>query len=129
MAKIMIIDDDVELTEMMTVALKLAGHQIDSLHATQDAIRHLLASIPDLIILDVMFPEDPSAGMSLAIEIRRNARLKNVPILMLTGVNQRVPLNFSERDIDPNWLPVQQFMEKPVDPAKLVPIVKKALGG
>lgn len=128
MAKIMLIDDDVELTDMLAGVLKKAGHQVDSLNTIQDAINLLLASVPDLIILDVMFPEDPSAGMSLAIDIRRQARLKKVPILMLTSVNQHVPLSFSERDIDPEWLPVQQFLEKPVDPTRLLQVVKKCLG-
>jgi hypothetical protein len=38
---------------------------------------------------------------------------------MLTAVNQQFPLGFSNKDIDPNWLPVTDFVEKPVDFAVL----------
>jgi DNA-binding response OmpR family regulator len=41
--------------------------------------------------------------------------LKDVPILMLTAVNTRFPLGFSAKDIDEAWLPVTDFLEKPVD--------------
>jgi CheY-like chemotaxis protein len=41
--------------------------------------------------------------------------LKDVPILMLTAVNTRFPLGFSSQDIDEDWLPVTDFLEKPVD--------------
>jgi len=36
-------------------------------------------------------------------------------VLMLTAVNQHFPLGFSDKDIDPEWLPVVEFMEKPVE--------------
>ena len=38
-----------------------------------------------------------------------------VPILMLTAVNQQFPLGFSNKDIDSVWLPVAEFVEKPID--------------
>jgi len=44
-----------------------------------------------------------------------NERLKDVPVLMVTAVNSRYPLGFSARDIDDQWLPVTDFLEKPID--------------
>ena len=69
--------------------------------------------LPDAVVLDVMFPENPTAGFDLARTIRRT--YKDLPILMLTAVNQQFPLGFSNRDIDKRWLPVAEFVEKPVD--------------
>ena len=68
---------------------------------------------PDAVILDVMFPENPSAGFEVARALRK--RSENVPILMLTAVNQQFPLGFSNKDIDQTWLPVTIFLEKPVE--------------
>ena len=66
--------------------------------------------------LDVMFPEDSSAGFELARAMRHfTEKLKNIPILMLTAVNAKFSLGFGSRDIDENWLPVSEFLEKPVD--------------
>ena len=57
-----------------------------------------------------------SAGFELARTIRHeNDELKHMPILMLTAVNVKFPLGFSSRDIDDTWLPVAEFVEKPVD--------------
>ena len=70
---------------------------------------------PDLVVLDVMFPENACAGFELARHIQHhNEELKGIPILMLTAVNTKFPLGFSSRDIDKDWLPVTDFLEKPV---------------
>ena len=83
---------------------------------TSSAVKSMEEKTPDLILLDVMFPENSSAGFELARSIREyEGELKNVPILMLTAVNQKFPLGFSATDIDEQWLPVQMFLEKPVD--------------
>ncbi len=127
MAKITMIDDDVELTETVTGMLEKAGHKTSVLNTTKDAIQKLKSSVPDLLVLDVMFPDDPSAGMSLAIEIRKHDALKRIPIIMMTSVNQHVPLEISERDIDADWLPIQHFVEKPFPPGDLLRLVEKCL--
>ena len=44
-----------------------------------------------------------------------NEKLKDTPILMLTAVNAKFPLGFSSADIDERWLPVSDFLEKPID--------------
>ena len=74
-----------------------------------------------------MFPEDPGAGFQLARELRRHH--PDLPILMLTAVNQQFPLGFSTRDIDRKWLPVTDFVEKPVDFAVLREKLTRLVGG
>ena len=73
-----------------------------------------------------MFPENPSAGFELARAIRR--KFDPIPTLMLTAVNQQFPLGFSNKDIDPTWLPITDFVEKPVDFGVLCEKVAKLLG-
>ena len=76
----------------------------------------MIEECPDLVILDVMFPESDTAGFTFARAMRHfNEKLKDIPILMLTAVNTKFPLGFSSIDIDNNWLPVNDFLEKPVD--------------
>ena len=55
----------------------------------------------------------PACGMAQAMH--DDEQLKDIPILMLTAVNATYPLGFSSRDIDQTWLPVADFLEKPVD--------------
>lgn len=116
MAYLLIIDDDEDFANAAAVALRDAGHEIEIELETGNAIKRMEGKMPDLVILDVMFPEDSSAGFELARSIRHyNDNLKDVPILMLTAVNEKFPLGFSSRDIDDNWLPVSDFLEKPID--------------
>jgi hypothetical protein len=55
-------------------------------------------------------------------------QLKMIPILMLTAINTKFPLGFGPKDIDDDWLPVTEFLEKPVDFDVLVNKVSKLLG-
>jgi len=116
MDHVLIIDDDEDFAMATGVALRSSGYEVSICLEAQQAVAVALEHAPDLIVLDVMFPEDPSAGFSLARELRRASdRLKQVPILMLTAVNSRFPLGFNRRDIDGEWLPVTDLAEKPMD--------------
>ena len=83
----------------------------------EKAIDRIQERRPDAIVLDVMFPENDTAGFELARAIRR--MFGELPILLLTAVNQSFPLGFSSTDLDPTWLPAVAFLEKPVDFALL----------
>ena len=116
MAHLMIVDDDEDFATAVATALSDAGHDVDICLEVKGAIQKMGESRPELIILDVMFPDNRAAGFELARAIRQTrGELKNVSILMLTAVNEKFPLGFGSRDIDDEWLPVSAFLEKPVD--------------
>ena len=116
MAYLMIVDDDEDFASAASTVLRNAGHEVQIELDTDSAAKSMEKRQPDLVILDVMFPEDASAGFELARTMRHyNEKLKGIPILMLTAVNAKFPLGFGSRDIDDNWLPVSDFLEKPVD--------------
>ena len=116
MACIMIVDDDEDFASATAKVLRQAGHEVRIELDTNAAAKSMEANRPDLVILDVMFPENSSAGFELARIMRHhNEKLRGIPILMLTAVNAKFPLGFGPRDIDNVWLPVKDFVEKPVD--------------
>ena len=127
MARIAIVDDDIELADNTAMQLRRQQHEVFTLYTTEGAARKIAEDKPDLVILDVMFPDNPVAGFDLAREIRRAAAIKDLPILMLTGINQEFPMDFSGKDIDPNWLPIQDFIEKPAKVATLLRKVNRLL--
>lgn len=128
MANILIVDDDPDFTDAASTVLRHAGHTVEVLAETEAVVERLKEQPPDLLILDVMFPEHSSAGFDLAREIRRDQALRRIPILMLTAVNTRFPLGFGPEDIDEEWLPVQDFLEKPVDFDLLLERIARLLG-
>ena len=116
MAYVLIVDDDEDFAAAAAAVLKRAGHEVRVELDPDAALAAMDERTPDLAILDVMFPEDSSAGFELARAMRMNhPGLKGVPILMLTAVNTEFPLGFGPQDIDQEWLPVSDFLEKPVD--------------
>jgi len=129
MAYLMVVDDDKDLANAVAIALRGSGHEVDIHLDTQSPLPAMEQRRPDLVILDVMFPENSSAGLELARLIRRHSEeeVKGIPILMLTAVNAEFPMGFSPRDIDDEWLPVTDFIEKPVDFAVLLQKISELL--
>ena len=116
MPYILIVDDDVDFAAAVTRILGDAGYEVATETDTGDALERIRRRRPDLLILDVIFPEDSSAGFALARTLQRESdTLGSIPVLLLTAINATFPLGFSSRDIDELWLPVSDFLEKPVD--------------
>lgn len=120
MTRIVLVDDDKEFAEDIAGILHERGYEVTTLDDTADALRHVTADKPDLLILDVMFPDNPMAGLELARRVRRSTKTRDLPIILLTGVNQEMSAALSTDSIDPDWMPVQDFVEKPVNGEVLV---------
>jgi CheY-like chemotaxis protein len=116
MPYLLIVDDDEDFASTMATVLRNEGYEVQIELDIDSAVISMESKPPDLAILDVMFPEDASAGFELARLMRHEKeQLKNIPILMLTAINTKFPLGFGSKDIDEDWMPVTEFLEKPVD--------------
>ena len=130
MAYLLIVDDDEDFATAASRILRSAGHEISIAPDPDSAVQSMESRLPDLAILDVMFPQDISAGFELARRMQRDhEKLKNVPILMLTAISQKFPLGFGADDIDGDSLPVADFLTKPIDFKVLVNRVSALLAG
>ena len=128
MSYLLMVDDDEDFASAVATVLRGGGHDVRIELDLSAALRSMTARRPDLVLLDVMFPEDSTGGFELARRMRlSHDALKEVPILMLTAVNTRFPLGFSSKDIDEDWLPVTDFLEKPIDLDVLAERVKAML--
>lgn len=110
---VLVVDDDIDIAEATAKALKVDGYEVSVFHDVQSAFNSFKNRRPDLVILDVMFPDNSTGGFELARKIAKEAR--EVPILMLTAVNAHFQIDFGTGDIDEDWMPVADFMEKPVN--------------
>jgi len=127
MAYLLIIDDDEDFADAVATACRADGHEVTVENDAAQAEARCAERRPDAVVLDVMFPENPSAGFEVARTLRK--KFGEVPILMLTAVNQEFPLGFSNKDIDANWLPVTSFMEKPISFQVLTSTINELVRG
>ena len=127
MPKILIIDDDVDIVDAIKMVLEANDYQVAAYYDMENVVDRVKSEKPDLLILDVMFPENPSGGFEMARTIHEHEAFKNLPVMILSAINEKFKLGFSGADIDPEFMPVDQFLEKPVDTDDLVKKIKQIL--
>jgi CheY-like chemotaxis protein len=120
--KVYVIDDEPSIVETVTMVLESKGYEVASQNDAQNVVDHVVDFGADLVIVDVMLPEDDSAGFKMARDLNGDERTRELPVIMLSAVNESglFPGKFSNKDIDDSWLPVSEFVEKPVKPALLI---------
>lgn len=121
MAKILIVDDDPDITFTTSLFLKKAQHEVLTASNRADGMQAIEEGNPDLIILDVMM-EQADDGIAMAQELRRQGC--ETPILMLTSVGRVTGFKYDE---DQDLVPVNAFFEKPIQPDLLIGKVNELL--
>ncbi len=125
MAKILVVDDDVQWTDSVKDLLEHKGHTTVTAHNGVDGVAMALSERPDLILLDVMMVTD-SEGFEVARKLHEDESTRGIPIILITGIRRAKNLPFGfEPDAD--WLPVKAVLEKPVKPEALFKAVAEIL--
>lgn len=125
------VDDDTYLVQVVQWVFEAEGYEFHSAPCAKDALETVDELAPDLIILDVMM-EDVVAGFRVLNALRnspdkaRNDRYSRVPVLMFTSIQQRTKMKFSQ-DAATALLPIDAFLEKPVQPKALLEKVAELL--
>ena len=86
MNKILVIDDDLAINELIKVNLQLCGFTVIQAFDGVKGFALCKQELPSLVILDVMMPEVD--GFTVAQRIRKNEQTKDIPILMLTALSE-----------------------------------------
>ncbi len=129
--KILIIDDDPDIVEAMRMPLEANSYNVITASSGKEGLQRAKEVLPDLIILDVMMETD-TEGFHVAYELRSeepDAEYKNcrkIPILMITAISQKKGMSFSPEK-DDTFLPVDRFIEKPIQPKDLLEKVAELL--
>jgi DNA-binding response OmpR family regulator len=122
---ILIIDDDMDIRESVKTILETKQYKVITAVNGTEGLSKAKSEKPDLLILDVMM-DSANEGFNVSYEIRKDEELKNTPILMLTSVNEKTDFKF-DPEKDGEFLPVDCFFEKPVNPSELLRKVDELL--
>ena len=117
------------MREAMRMVLEEAGYECVHALSGSRALEMLPREKPDLMVLDVMM-DDMTEGFHVAYKIRKPEvglePFAHLPIIMLTAISQRTGMKF-DRTTDGEYLPVDEFLEKPVQPSVLIEKVRTLL--
>ena len=122
---ILVIDDDIDLVEIIRVTLENQGYRVIDAQTGDRGLALAVQQKPDLILLDVMMGK-VDEGFQVAYQLRSNEITAEIPILMLTAVTDQTGFDFDPKR-DKDFLPVNEFLEKPIGPRALLDMVRKHL--
>lgn len=126
MPKILVIEDDPDMLAALRMPLEASGYEMIAAATGEEGLQKVEEVEPDLIILDVMM-ETTTAGFQVSLQIRspdpesEYAAYRHIPILMLTAIHTTTSLRFGP---DEAYLPVDDFVDKPIDPDVLLEKVR-----
>ena len=123
-AKILLIDDDIDIIEATTTVLESKDYQVISASEGEEGLRRARQENPDLIILDVIMPVKD--GFTVAEQLKKDPALAGIPVVMLTGYSSKGGESSIPRSRG-YTLEAEDYLEKPVTPQDLLAAVEKAL--
>ncbi len=132
-ARILVVDDDPDIVESLRLILESQSYEVLSAASAEEAFEKIQAHRPDLVLLDIMMPEG-TEGFQLVWRVRNELPedVADVPIIIVTAIHNYTDLRFYPEQSDGTYgpgeyLPVQGFIDKPVEPAELLAKVGQAL--
>jgi DNA-binding response OmpR family regulator len=118
-AKILLVDDDPDILEAMSVVLTTHDYTVVTARDGQEGLAKLRSEKPDLMILDLMMPRMDGFAVCEELLDPRWAKLSNIPIIILTSVREDAGRRRYELGTGLQ-LRVSDYMEKPIDPPTLL---------
>ena len=113
--RLLMIDDDPDFVSGIRSILEGADYKVDVAFNPKDGFRALEADPPDLLLLDIMMGRG-AEGVMLARKIGKDPVLREVPILIITGIREQIAFLFPGEPVHPRFVPTDEIIEKPVDP-------------
>lgn len=117
MAKILVVDDEPDVVEMIKVALEGASHQVVVAYNGQEGVDKARSQKPDAIIMDIMMPVKD--GFVACKELKGDPSCRDIPILVLTGVSEHFAHTRYAKSMGLE-LDAEDYIDKPIDPKALL---------
>lgn len=119
MSVIYIVEDDSNIREIETIALKNSGYQVQAFETAKEFYRKVEDRVPDLVLLDVMLPDE--SGYDIVKKIRKTPTTKKLPVIMVTAKTQEIDMI---KGLDDG---ADDYIKKPFSIMELISRVKALL--
>ncbi len=117
--KIMMIDDDPDFVAGIKSILEKADYSVNVAYNPKDGFQALQTEHYDLLLLDIMMGRG-AEGIALARKIRKDPKLKEMPVLIITGLREQIAFLFPGQSVHPHFVETDELVEKPVEPKLLL---------
>jgi two-component system alkaline phosphatase synthesis response regulator PhoP len=122
--KILIVDDDPDLLEAVSIILESKGYAVAKAYGGVEGLAKVRTERPDLIVLDVMMPDKD--GYAVCRELKADEKYRSIPILLLTAVVANIPTSKYTQQMGME-MEADDYVDKPVEPEELVKRVEALL--
>lgn len=124
--KLLIIDDDPDYVSGIKSILEKAKYDVDVAYNPKDGFNALQTKHYDLLLLDIMMGRG-AEGVSIARKLRKDTKLREIPVLIITGIREQMAFLFPGQPVHPHFVQTDELMEKPVEPKLLLEKVETLL--
>jgi CheY-like chemotaxis protein len=124
--RLLIIDDDPDFVEGIESILVNADYEVNAKYNPDDGFEALKTGSYDLLLLDVLMGRG-AEGIMIARKIGADEKLREIPILIITGMREQIAFLFPGQPVHPSFVPTDELIEKPVEPDLLLEKVSTLL--
>jgi len=124
--RLLIIDDDPDYVDGIRSILEKADYEVDVAYNPKDGFKALESGKYNLLLLDIMMGRG-AEGVMVARKINKDPVLRQIPVLIITGLREQITFLFPGQSVHPRFLPTDELLEKPVDPKVLLEKVETLL--
>ncbi len=122
-----VIDDEIDLTTYLTSILESDGFTVRSANDAVSGEQLIREDTPDIILIDLMMPG--RSGIQLFTKLRGDDRTREIPLVMVTGIKEQTGIDWGEIVDRYKTRRPDGFVEKPIDPERLLGVVNGVLAG
>jgi len=124
--RLLMIDDDPDFVEVIVSILENADYEVDAKYNPDEGFEALKTGSYDLLLLDVLMGRG-AEGIMIARKIGDDEKLRETPILIITGMREQIAFLFPGQPVHPSFVPIDELIEKPVEPSLLLEKVSTLL--
>ena len=125
--KILLVDDDIDYVESTAAILEANGYDVVAAYDGKEGFDKAKSELPQMILVDLMM-NTINEGYDLVRNIRGDKRFDKVPLIMISSAHQVEAFKNANFVPDEVWFPIDMFLDKPIDTARLLETVKELLG-